>query len=149
MKNFITLSLLPFFAAALPQAADYDTSTPVFSAEVWHKYHCLTVDKFEALIPKCSWACEDLALRHGLDGCSPNDFKCHCSHSQRFSDIIEPCIFPGQSVNATCSVEELRGGVQPVVTELCNFFNATGYADYLGCSPRLTWEIAMAKLRGN
>lgn len=64
---------------------------------------------------------------------------------QQFSDIIEPCAFPPQlGGTGTCSLADL-GIARPIVSAMCNFFNATQYADYTKCrqklSPLLTLSV--------
>jgi hypothetical protein len=37
----------------------------------------------------------------------------------------------------TCTLEEL-GKARPIINDMCNFFNATLYADYRGCKQKLS-----------
>lgn len=53
--------------------------------------------------------------------------------------IIQPCIDPGASVNATCSLPDLLT-FEASVNATCAFFNATGYTDYATC-PNLLAEF--------
>jgi hypothetical protein len=47
--------------------------------------------------------------------------------------LIEPCAFPpALGGTGTCTLAEL-GQARPVINNMCNFFNATVYADYRKC----------------
>jgi hypothetical protein len=53
------------------------------------------------------------------------------------SQLIEPCAFPpALGGRGTCTFAELSVA-RPMVQDLCNFFNATLYADYVGCPSKL------------
>jgi hypothetical protein len=47
---------------------------------------------------------------------------------------VEPCAFPP---NGACTFEQL-GPARPIIQDMCNFFNATLYADYRRCPQKLS-----------
>jgi hypothetical protein len=52
--------------------------------------------------------------------------------------LIEPCAFPAAlGGKGTCTLAEL-GKARPIINDMCNFFNATVYADYRRCEQKLS-----------
>ncbi|KAF2725866.1 hypothetical protein K431DRAFT_259611 [Polychaeton citri CBS 116435] len=138
------LSLL--IVAALPALGRATLTFNVTSARELGKfeyYRCWKTEKLLEKIPSCIHSAQNEA--NSKDGCDYDDFACHCINYQVFSDIIEPLVFP-PSLGGTgnCSLEDL-GKARPVISDMCNFFNATQYASYVGCgictSPQLTLPI--------
>ena len=60
--------------------------------------------------------------------------------SDRLPQRLIPCIEDPSSPNATCTDAQI-GTQIGIVGDLCTFFNATGYADYIGCNGKLTHEL--------
>ncbi|KAF2721198.1 hypothetical protein K431DRAFT_268991 [Polychaeton citri CBS 116435] len=109
------------------------------------KYHCWNTLDVLARVPTCTciWKAQKYANNH--DGCAYDDYTCHCANYQVYSDIIEPLVFPPSlGGKGTCTLDELSKA-RPVLNDMCNFFNATQYADYAGCvgifSPAVTLAI--------
>ncbi|XPS95476.1 hypothetical protein M3J09_004766 [Ascochyta lentis] len=100
------------------------------------KYRCLDNDKLLALMPpttaQCLKKCQLAANK--ADGCAENDFACHCVNYTTYSNLVEPCAFPP---SGSCTFE-LLGPARPVIQDMCNFFNATLYADYRRCPQTLS-----------
>ncbi|KAF1834750.1 hypothetical protein BDW02DRAFT_497573 [Decorospora gaudefroyi] len=117
--------------------------TQAYAKGNWKKYRCLDNAKLSSWLPTCLHACQ--AEANSKDGCAPDDFACHCVNYTVYSDLIEPCAFPpALGGSGTCTLAEL-GQARPIISDMCNFFNATLYADYRGCpqklSKRKTYEI--------
>jgi len=133
-------------SSAIPPAYIRD-QFPQFNESQWEKYHCFSYADLLEIVPPCADYCEQYTIGEltpggfGRDGCHQDDFPCHCARSQVISDLIEPCIFPFINASATCALKDL-GVVQVFVTDSCNFFNATQYADYNGCSKTIKKAIA-------
>lgn len=75
---------MKFLTLLLPALA---TAASIPTIQQYQEYKCLTLNEFEAKNPSCAKNCEDLALRYGLDGCAPDDFVCHCAHTQKIADV--------------------------------------------------------------
>ncbi|KAF2032732.1 hypothetical protein EK21DRAFT_60539 [Setomelanomma holmii] len=121
--------------------------TQAFQPGNWKKYHCLDNDNLSTWLPSCLHECQ--ANANAKDGCVPDDFTCHCINYTVYSDLIEPCAFPpALNGTGTCTLAEL-GAARPVINDMCNFFNATLYADYRRCpqelSKRKTFEIVRSE----
>ncbi|KNG48427.1 hypothetical protein DDE82_002125 [Stemphylium lycopersici] len=102
------------------------------------KYCCLDNAKLSSQLPECLHECQVKA--NNADGCAPDDFVCHCVNYTVYSDLIEPCAFPAAlGGQGTCTLEELAKA-RPIINDMCNFFNATLYADYVGCPQKLSKE---------
>ncbi|KAF2236463.1 hypothetical protein EV356DRAFT_72224 [Viridothelium virens] len=112
----VLLSFIPAFIGASPATT--------FPLSEWKEYHCLTLDKYLTEVPPCSVNCLRLGLDGYRDGCAPDDFVCHCAHTQAIDDLLVPCITGANSPNATCTDADI-GQLQSVVTNLCAFYNAT------------------------
>jgi hypothetical protein len=65
--------------------------------------------------------------------------------------LVEPCVFPPElgGRGEGCTLADL-GVAQPIVTDMCNFFNATLYAGYLKCprSLKLTPLLTLKAILG-
>ncbi|KAJ4405884.1 hypothetical protein N0V91_004993 [Didymella pomorum] len=105
------------------------------------KYRCLNNDKLLALMPPTTADClkECQVAANKADGCAENDFACHCVNYNTYSDAIEPCAFalPQGPRKDTCTVDVVLAA-RPIISDLCNFFNATLYADYRRCPQKLS-----------
>ncbi|KAF2008945.1 hypothetical protein BU24DRAFT_474359 [Aaosphaeria arxii CBS 175.79] len=105
----------------------------------WDKYVCLTNKKFIERVPDCLKKCQSDAAKK--DGCAEDDFACHCVNTQAFSDLVEPCAFPPElGGHGTCTTDEL-GPVRGIITDLCNFFNASLYSAYEDCPQPLSKDL--------
>ncbi|KAH7061987.1 hypothetical protein BKA63DRAFT_527211 [Paraphoma chrysanthemicola] len=134
-------TLLAFSAVASAQLT-YNI-TQAYVRGNWEKYRCLNNTKLSSWLPSCLHSCQDEA--NARDGCAPDDFACHCVNYSVYSDLIEPCAFPAAlGGTGTCTLAEL-GVARPIINDMCNFFNATLYADYRKCpqvlSKRKTYGI--------
>ncbi|KAF2127849.1 hypothetical protein P153DRAFT_295060 [Dothidotthia symphoricarpi CBS 119687] len=138
-----------FSAATLASAQLTYNLTQALQPGNFAKYHCLDNDKLMALMPpvtaQCLAECQ-LAANKG-DGCAENDFACHCVNYYAYSSLIEPCAFAlpaNPETNPPCDQNALFAA-RPIIQDLCNFFNATLYADYRRCpqelSRKMTYEI--------
>ena len=86
------------------------------------------------MFPECLRQCQRDA--NANDGCAYNDFACHCANYDVYSPLVENCAFPPSlGGTGTCTLEEL-GEARVVVTDLCNFFNATLYTASAECGGR-------------
>lgn len=115
-------------------------------------------DKLLALMPpvtaKCLASCQ--AAANKADGCAENDFACHCVNYNNYSNVrptaspsepntnthqlIEPCAFAlpnNPATNPPCDQNALIAA-RPIIQDMCNFFNATLYADYRRCPQKLS-----------
>ncbi|KAL6709346.1 hypothetical protein ACN47E_001753 [Coniothyrium glycines] len=93
-------------------------------------------DKLSSWLPTCMLECQDAANK--ADSCAEDDFVCHCINHTIYSDLIEPCAFPpALNGTGTCTLAEL-GQARSVISDMCNFFNATLYTDYCRCPQRLS-----------
>ncbi|KAF2621941.1 hypothetical protein BU25DRAFT_219171 [Macroventuria anomochaeta] len=99
-------------------------------------------DKLLALMPpvtaKCLKSCQIAANK--ADGCAENDFTCHCVNYNTYSNLIEPCAFAlpnNPATNPPCDQNALIAA-RPIIQDMCNFFNATLYADYRKCPQKLS-----------
>ncbi|KAF1961028.1 hypothetical protein CC80DRAFT_581016 [Byssothecium circinans] len=141
-------------AATLGSAQRTYNITAALNPTQFKKYKCLTTEDWLPKIPECLHDCTIEANK--ADGCAYDDFACHCANYEQYSNalvnneqIIEPCVLPPEvgGRGGGCNFQELSVA-QPIVTDMCNFFNATVYADYVGCSwklrlsPVTTLEIA-------
>ncbi|KAF1934522.1 hypothetical protein EJ02DRAFT_363516 [Clathrospora elynae] len=100
------------------------------------KYHCLDNAKLSTWLSMCLHECQ--AKANQADGCAPDDFACHYVNYHVYSGLIEHCAFPtALGGHGICTIAELSQA-RPVINDLCNFFNATLYADYLICPQKLS-----------
>ncbi|KAF2829180.1 hypothetical protein CC86DRAFT_345707 [Ophiobolus disseminans] len=122
--------------AALSTAQYTYNLTQALTSGNFQKYQCLDNAKLSSWLPTCLHSCQ--AAANAADGCAPDDFACHCINYTVYSDLIEPCAFPAAlGGNGTCTLAEL-GIARPVINNMCNFFNATLYADYRSCNQTLS-----------
>ncbi|KAH7128467.1 hypothetical protein B0J11DRAFT_578673 [Dendryphion nanum] len=130
-------NLLTLFSFAIIASAQLTFNiTQALAPGNFQKYRCLTTEMWNSRIPKCLHQCQIEASKK--DCCAFDDFACRCANTQVFSDFIEPCAFPpAMGGSGTCTIPELLQ-VRPMVTDLCNFFNATLYAAYTGCPQPLS-----------
>ncbi|KAF2653689.1 hypothetical protein K491DRAFT_602452 [Lophiostoma macrostomum CBS 122681] len=142
-------TLLATFAAVVPFVAAQRTFnvTEAFAPGNWKKYHCIDTDAVVALLPTCLAECNYEA--NAADGCAYDDIACHCINYNVYSPIIEKCALPAEYGGAGACTDADLGIARPIVNDLCNFFNATLYADYTGCpqelSPKLTTKLVFAE----
>ncbi|KAF1349258.1 hypothetical protein EJ07DRAFT_160036 [Lizonia empirigonia] len=138
---------IAFSAAALASAQLTFNITQALKPGNFAKYRCLLTrtsnnDKLLALMPpvtaKCLANCQAAANKG--DGCTENDFVCHCVNYNTYSDLIEPCAFAlpaNPATNPPCDQAALFAA-RPIIQDMCNFFNATLYADYRRCPQKLS-----------
>ncbi|KAH6621731.1 hypothetical protein C7974DRAFT_314852 [Boeremia exigua] len=134
--------LVVLSAASLATAQLTYNLTQALAPGNFKKYRCLDNDKLLALMPpvtaKCLKTCQ-IAANKG-DGCAENDFACHCVNYNTYSDLIEPCAFAlpaNPAINPPCDTNALIAA-RPIIQDMCNFFNATLYADYRRCPQELS-----------
>ncbi|KAF2648917.1 hypothetical protein K491DRAFT_669801 [Lophiostoma macrostomum CBS 122681] len=102
----------------------------------WNKYHCMDTNRVVKLLPKCLTKCNYIA--NSKDGCAYDDIACHCVNYNKYSPLVEKCAFPkSMGGDGACTLAEL-GVARPIVNDVCNFFNATLYANYVHCPQRLS-----------
>ncbi|KAF2683287.1 hypothetical protein K458DRAFT_340235 [Lentithecium fluviatile CBS 122367] len=132
--KFFPLVLLAVFSLASAQRT-YNITSALEDCN-WDKYKCLTTATWLPQIPECLRNCTIEANQ--LDGCAYDDFACHCINYQKYSDVVEPCALPPEfgGRGGGCDAAELSVA-QPLVTDMCNFFNATLYAGYAVCPRRI------------
>ncbi|RMZ66466.1 hypothetical protein GMOD_00001802 [Pyrenophora seminiperda CCB06] len=143
-------AILSFSAAA--SAAVTFNLTQAYKEGNWEKYHCLNNEKAKSWLPKCLHTCQDSA--NMADGCAPDDFACHCINYSVYTNtlsnafkLIEPCAFPpAKGGKGTCTSDELKAA-RPVVQDMCNFFNATLYANYRECEQDLSEQVTYDIIR--
>ncbi|KAK6443549.1 hypothetical protein LTR95_000376 [Oleoguttula sp. CCFEE 5521] len=129
-------SIVVALAAAFPAISEalIFNKTQAYATGNLEKYRCLDTLHWVKKLPTCLKQCQiDANLG---DGCAYDDFP-----------IIEKCAFPPQlGGTGSCSLQEL-GGVRPLVNDMCNFFNATGYTAYTDCYTRLSPKKTFAVIQ--
>ncbi|OQO12440.1 hypothetical protein B0A48_03082 [Cryoendolithus antarcticus] len=140
-------SIVVALAAAFPAISEalIFNKTQAYATGNLEKYRCLDTLHWVKKLPTCLKQCQiDANLG---DGCAYDDFACHCANYDSYSPIIEKCAFPPQlGGTGSCSLQEL-GGVRPLVNDMCNFFNATGYTAYTDCYTRLSPKKTFAVIQ--
>ncbi|KAF2120112.1 hypothetical protein BDV96DRAFT_485845 [Lophiotrema nucula] len=148
--RFSTTAAALFSLLTLTTAQRTFNITSALAPGQWKKYRCLSEDKLIKRLPACLTDCQKNADRS--DGCAIDDFACHCINYNVYSDLsssLNPCAFPpALGGSGTCTLAEL-GQARPIVSDMCNFFNATLYAGYVGCrlklSPKKTLKIVASE----
>ncbi|KAI6828980.1 hypothetical protein KC340_g8844 [Hortaea werneckii] len=128
MKAFLSLAVAA--SISLSEALIYN-KTAAYAPGQYEKYKCITTEDINDMFPACLRQCQRDA--NSQDGCAYNDFACHCANYDVYSPIVENCAFPPElGGTGNCTLPEL-GQARTVVTDLCNFFNATGYTASAEC----------------
>ncbi|KAK3638645.1 hypothetical protein LTR56_012951 [Elasticomyces elasticus] len=126
-------TVLVAIAAAFPalSSALIYNKTQAYQPGNLDKYRCMGTEGFNALVPECLHQCQRDA--NANDGCAYDDLACHCANYDVYSPLVEQCVFPASLGGAgACTFPEL-GQIRPIVQDMCNFFNATGYTAYTRC----------------
>ncbi|KAI6849796.1 hypothetical protein KC332_g1070 [Hortaea werneckii] len=128
MKAFLSLAVAA--SISLSEALIYN-KTAAYAPGNYEKYKCITTEDINDMFPACLRQCQRDA--NSQDGCAYNDFACHCANYDVYSPLVEECAFPPElGGTGNCTLPEL-GQARQVVTDLCNFFNATGYTASAEC----------------